>query len=164
MKKRYNKGASLAIALVAGSRFWAYAKISSPHHEAPAILALTDGGRYLPLFAGLWLLVALFALWDGFIKDTGWSEPIFLAMMVVWGAAYGVQWVVSGYVTPDWITFTLYVGVAIHTLCRYLERSRMGRLLQLHANRTTLIATGSIPIQMRVPVRTDETVKMDGDD
>lgn len=143
----YDKMAGLAIAFIALTRFWAYSSTFSPPHEAPAIVVLTDGGKYLPFFALLWLTVGLWALFDAFIKDTGWSEALFLALMLVWGGGYLAAWIGMGRITPDWMSATLYIGVAFHTLFRYLENARQSRLIKLHDEQGLLVATGSIPVQ-----------------
>ena len=148
MQSKYSRGASVAVAIIAGTRFWAYSPLSGGPHEAPAILALTDGGRYLPLFSMVWLALALWALWDGFVKDTGWSEAILLATMAVWGGSYGIEWLASGLRTTDWMAASLYIGFAMYVLFRYLERMRQDNLLRLNLEKTTLITTGSLPIHI----------------
>lgn len=143
----YDKLASIAIAFIALSRFIAYSALFSPPHEAPAIMVLTDGGRYLPIFAFLWLTVGLWALFDALVKDTGWSEALFLALMLVWGGGYLIAWIGMGRMMIDWLSATLYIGVALHTLFRYLENARQARRIRLQDEQGLLVATGSLPIQ-----------------
>lgn len=142
----YDKLAGLAIAAIALTRFWAYSSILTPPRDTPAIMLLTDGGKYLPLMSLLWLVAGLWALFDVLIRDTGWSEALFLALMLVWGGGYFLAWMSMGGHAQDWMNATLYIGVALYTLFRYLENARQARIIRLHDRQGLLVVTGPIPI------------------
>lgn len=144
----YDALASVGIAAVGLSRAWAYSPFGGPPHEGPGVLIMTDNGRFLPVLALVWLAVGLWALWDGFVKDTGWSEAIFFSLMAVWGASYGVAWLMSGFGSPDWLPMFMYLGIATHTLARYLENARQARLVNFYMDRSLVVATGSLPVKV----------------
>lgn len=144
------------VAGVAFSRAWAYSGIASAPHDAPGPLILTDGGKYLGEFAALWAIIGLLALFDAFVKDTGWSDPLFVGMLTVWGLSYLLAWIASGYASNDWMTFGIYTGCAGKILFDYLENNRKIRAIQTSGAQVTLLATETIPVVMEGDVHIDK--------
>lgn len=151
--RRLERVASAGIALVGVSRFMAYNTLDSAPHDSPGPLFLTSGGDFgMNVYAFLWLLVGVLALMNTLWKDSGWSTPLFVGLMTVWGCSYLGSWIESGFNSESWLTFCLYIGVAIYVLFDYLEGNRLKRLLSIANERGHLVATGVIP----VPVKTEE--------
>lgn len=152
LTRLFEKGASAAVAAVAFSRFWAYSPLASPPYEASGPLFLSGGGQFLLAYALAWLVIGVLAVVDIVYRDTGWTEPLFVGLMAVWGGSYLLAWMQSGYSTEDWMTFALYAGFSFHVLFKYLETSRLLRIIAINNEQGHLVATGTIPI----PVKTED--------
>lgn len=112
--------AHAAIALICWTRALAYSDFLRPPHDSPGPLFLTDEGRFLGVYVGLWVLVGVLAVVDACRDRTSWSIPAFIGIMTVWGLSYLAAWVHANFDTVSWMTGVLYLGMAGVTLGAHL--------------------------------------------
>lgn len=136
--------AHAAIALICLTRAIAYSRFITPPHDSPGPLFLTDEGRFLWIYALIWVLVAVLAITDGLRRRTSWAIPAFIGIVTVWGGSYLLAWAHAEFHTVDGMTGCLYLGLAGITLGAHLIiTAQDAQIAQLHDAARARI-TGSI--------------------
>ena len=104
-----------AIVLICATRALAYSDFLRPPHDSPGPLFLTDGGAYLWVYVGIWLVVGVLGVIDAVKARLGWAVPAFIGITTVWGLSYIGAWVAARLDTVSWMTGVLYLGLAALT-------------------------------------------------
>lgn len=142
MTRKFGHGlAHAAIALICFTRAIAYSDVLRPPHDSPGPLFLTDEGRFLGVYVGLWVLVGVLAIVDAVRGRPVWAVPAFIGIMTVWGLSYLGAWVHAHFDTVSWMTGCLYLGVAgltlgAHLITAALEEQVAGLRDAMHARIT----------------------------
>ena len=105
-----------SLAVYAATRAAAYA-VPGRGVQDP-LIAVSFGGRLLPLYVALWAVAAILCLWDMRRPTiTGWGPRVVVGMMALWGTAYGFAWLVELVATGQsplwWQTAVTYLGPAV---------------------------------------------------
>lgn len=120
--------AHFAIAVVCLSRAWAFSDLfGAPRRASPGPEVLTDNGQFLWMYATLWALIGVWAIYDGIRGKTRWAVPMFIGIMTVWGISYAISWSLTDFTSHDWTTFILYVGVAGVVLGKHMKVYALSR-------------------------------------
>lgn len=106
----------LAVSIVCASRGLAYTVSETPE---PLPLGLDVIATIFPIwiYGIAWILAAIDGVWLATGRRAAWAVAFMTGMPTLWGAAYFIGWIASGFHNRDWITVVLYWCLSVIVVC-----------------------------------------------
>lgn len=105
--------ANVGVVLFCFTRAIAYSEVLGEAKFSPGPHLLSDDGRFLVLYALLWGIAGLFALYDLVRRQLGFGFTMLIPLMIWWGISYTMAWAYSDYHSYDWMSAAVYFGSAL---------------------------------------------------
>ena len=106
----------LAVSVVFASRGLAYTITNTPE---PLPFGLDVLATVLPIvvYGILWLMASALGVWQATGRRVAWAVAFMTGMPTLWGTAYLIGWMASGFHNRDWITVVLYYCLSVIVVC-----------------------------------------------
>lgn len=105
-----------SVSVVYFSRGLAYSGTAIPE---PLPLGLNTISELVPIwvYGILWIAAGIDCLWVAHKRKAPLAVAFMTGMPTLWGSAYLISWVASGFDSRDWITVILYYCLAMIAVC-----------------------------------------------
>lgn len=101
-----------AVAVVCVSRGLAYTVAVIPEPLPAGLRELSDLAS-IKVYGVLWFVAAAVAIYLATGKTNIWAVAFMTGMPTLWGLAYGITWIVSGFHDRSWTTMIIYLCLSV---------------------------------------------------